>query len=400
MERVDKLRQGDRESWNHLLVKDPDLADTRVRAVSWEDVPGSPEMTRYTLVIENCPEPISFISKQTNLAEARFYREILPRIPSLAPRCWFSYFDNEQSWIIVEEAFADFPAIQWDASDVERVVNALANLHVKFWGGAGFLEAIGWELTIGHPEPVELTQLSQELPRIESWNRGRDALPSEHALRISGSLREKFIEAAVGLQLLTELGGWPGVIDESGIVAIAELLDDPWPILYPLRQLPGTFLHGNPTPDYWRISLLDEYRLLSWKQAGIGPGIYDLISFIEQYGLIREAGLLKARKNWPLSEETIIDTYILNLGSQLGPRFNARANRQAIPAARCLYMLTTWLPRFTKWVGNIPPDRTLWREINLLSDEELREAGFTEMVAFRPIAAQVFERFMLAYRSL
>jgi hypothetical protein len=60
------------------------------------------------------------------------------------------------------------------------------------------------------------------------------------------------------------------------------------------------------------------------------------------------------RGSEPADEETIIDSYILAMSMRLGNRFPARLVRQAIPAARCLHVLSQWFPLFATWFSDMP----------------------------------------------
>jgi hypothetical protein len=96
----------------------------------------------------------------------------------------------------------------------------------------------------------------------------------------------------------------------------------------------------------------------------------------------------------------MIDSYLLNMGGKIGPSFNATAARNAVPAARCLYLLTTWLPRFALWFQTVPDDLKDWHEFNQMCDEDLAAAGFDLMVGIRPYLSNLFQRFLAAYRML
>jgi hypothetical protein len=104
------------------------------------------------------------------------------------------------------------------------------------------------------------------------------------------------------------------------------------------------------------------------------------------------------RSEWPASEETLIDSYLLEL-AELIPNFDARAVRLAIPAARCLYVIANWFPYFATWFSEMPNKYT-WQKINRLPSDQISDSLYQPMIRFRPYLSGVFERFMLAYRSL
>lgn len=65
---------------------------------------------------------------------------------------------------------------------------------------------------------------------------------SRHAIHSAGRLAPLFLRAANGLVVMRALDGWPGVMGESHLSAVADLLDDPVPMLAPLLDLPLTLL--------------------------------------------------------------------------------------------------------------------------------------------------------------
>ena len=81
-------------------------------------------------------------------------------------------------------------------------------------------------------------------------------------------------------------------------------------------------------------------------------------------------------------------------------RFDARSTRLAVPAARCLLVLTHWLPRLGDWLQELPCDKETWQAMSELPDEALMDAGLSELITWRQSLALVFDRFLRAYRLL
>jgi hypothetical protein len=176
-------------------------------------------------------------------------------------------------------------------------------------------------------------------------------------------------------------------------------------MLAPLLDLPETLLHGDPHPGHWRLTLFDERFLVDWSAAQVGPGILDLVAFLEGYPLLIDqdpAGhgpRLRLREMSLLVEQTIVDTYLLTLAAELGRRVPARSIRAALPAARCLHVLTTWLPFFADWTDDLP-DKYVWQRVNRLEDAEIESVQVAPSAAIRRYLSGVFERFLFAYRAL
>jgi hypothetical protein len=165
--------------------------------------------------------------------------------------------------------------------------------------------------------------------------------------------------------------------------------------------LTKTLLHGDPSPKHWRLNLFGNYRLVNWEKISVGPAVYDLVVFIDRFDRFSITnGDLHRPDNWPLSEETMEDTYILAMGQELGARFNATTFRQAIPAARCFYVITNWLPKFNSWFRQSSYEDKFWLIQDQKRDNELTIDESGEMATLKPYLSRLFNRWMVAYRSL
>lgn len=414
MVRVETLRKLDPVSWTTLFNQQPDSRNIVVTGINREPVNDDKVLTRYIVSLKDHTDPITLIGKKTHADEARFYYESRRRLGFLLPRPWFIHVSGDNSWILMDEVYKDRPANKWTRDVVEEIIGNLARFHATYWDQARYLQQRGFVMKLGRTPDTGLRAQQpgislENAPDSGHNNRAKSTeeesidqgIISRHALDYSGNLAPFLIKAAQGLQILREASGWPGVINERHLDATADLLDDPVPMLHPLRQLPLTMLHGNPSPQHWHLSLFDECRLTGWGSVSIGPGVYDLLSFLEQFDLLEnESGGWFDQGQWPLTEETLVDSYILAMKAKLGPRFNASDHRHAIPASRCLRLVTTWLPRFADWFHGGRYDLDTWQKINSLTDEQLIQAGFVQVVSLREHLSRSFIRFLEAYRSL
>ncbi len=408
MVRADELQSLNPAAWTALLDRRPDVRGTIVTAVEKECIGGGCDLVRYLLSLEGYLEPTTLIGKKTNVSEALFYRDIAPTLPFKTPQCWFSYVADGKSWVVLDEIHNDHPRVQWTSDDVERIILHMSQLHSAFWNQHQFLRQVGFEPRLAEVEDNAFGAGSQTSgqarlgpalqrkagqSRIDEWMADNHVSVSKHAIRSAGRLAPDLIRAAKGLEVMRAIGGWPGVVEEAHMAAAADLLDDPLPMLYTLRQLPVTLVHGNPGAAKWYVTLFDDYYLLDWNQAAIGPGIYDLVTFIEQFDMVEEtAGPWRTNVRWPATEETMEDSYILAMGRYLGSHFNARAQRLAIPAARCLYVLTHWFPRIAGWFQQEQPHLDVGQSPNGTITAELG--------ALRPHLSRVFDRFAVACQAL
>lgn len=416
MVKIDELKRQRPSAWSRLLSQNPATRGTVVTGVKKEPQLLMPNGERYLLQLAGYEEAAILVGKNTNATEAIFFADLSPHLSSMTPYCWISHVAGDHSWVVLDEVYNDWPMNKWTAVDVESIIDQLILLHSEFWERESHLTEFGLETSLSDNFPSSHTSFgveeeqafemkalqpgSQDL-RIDEAQRAAHPFISEHALNTAGELAPIFQEAASGLQAIQRVGGWPGVLEQEHIVALSDLLDDPVPVLYPLRQAPSTLLHGNPAPKKWFISLFGETILVDWEDIRIGPGIYDLVSFIEQFNIIETPdGAWRQRENWLISEETIVDTYLLGMGHSLGNRFDARAVRESIPAARCFYTIVNWLPRFNKWLDLDYVNREVWADYTKMSDQELNELGLGQMASLRPHLASLFQRLLKAYHSL
>lgn len=414
MVEVEDLRNRNPRAWTLLLTQGFAADDLIVTAVGEEPVETSSDVSRFLLTLAGYQEPLSLIGKRTNAVEVLFYEAFAPKFTHFTPRCWFSHIGLDDNWLVLSEVRNDHPPETWNAKDYDIVIGNLASLHAAYWGKGDVLDQYGLPFMLEDPEaragsgagesgeedPTE--QPTSQMERIERWLQGQRRYLTEHAIRSAGpSLTPLLARAGNSLETLTQLNGWPGIVDDRHLTALADLLDDPLPMLYPLRQLPYTLLHGDPSAERWHLTLFDDYYLMEWQQAAIGPGITDLVSFVDhlEVHLDAEKGW-RGRRPERASEETMIDSYILAMRGELGTRFDARAIRLAMPAARCFLVLTRWLPRLGDWLQELQFDTEVWQAMSDLPDEQLEDAGLAELVDWKTALAKLFDRFLGAYRRL
>lgn len=397
---VNELRQPEAEAWTAFLQERLDQDDLAVRQVEKEPL-NERGLVRYLITFEGQHDAFPLIGKKTNAAEARFYRDLAAPVRKLLPNCWLSHVSHDWSWIVLDDVPNHIPPKRWTGEDAEKIVAMLASFHGTYWQHEEWQNQPSW------PEPL-LGRGAQEIPdygALEAWRYWESPAQnsptiSSHALHTAGRLAPTFIRAAAGVDVLRQLGGWPGVVERQHLDALAELLDDPLPMLQPLRELPPTLLHGNLSLHHWHSTLFDERFLLDWSNVTIGPAVCDLVDFLESVEWVRsQQGRHYLEGDWPVAEETMVDSYLLRMHFGLG-QFDARAMRQAIPAARCLRVITTWLPRFAETFRPFVGSPLTWRHLTGMSDEELQCAGYGRMVGWRRYLPRLFPRFWRATHLL
>ncbi|MBL1129989.1 MAG: hypothetical protein D8M54_16015 [Chloroflexi bacterium] len=399
-----QLQKRDPLAWSVLLRERLGKADVVVTAVSSKPLrfpSHHGRVSRYLLALEGHSDPITVIGKRTTPLEVQFYQHLAPQLPRLTPPCYFIHppDDTEIGWLVLADVPNDISPERWGLEDVEAIITRLADYHAVFWGQEETLERAGLPHFLGGA-PYTWEELRQE--QAIYFDQGPAAMLSDHALQHAGQLAPLLLKAANGVAVMRALGGWPGILGESHLAAAADLLDDPAPMLEPLRQLPPTLLHGAPHSYHWQLSLFDDVYLLDWQKAAIGPGICDLVNFLEQFELLYADGdrcNMGVRPFWPLSEETMVDSYLIGMRARLGPTFQGRAVRQALSAARCLYVLVNWFALFAEWFAEMP-NPYVWQKINTLPEDELMGSAHEPIARVRPYLQGVYGRFLQAYRSL
>ncbi len=404
-----QLQKRDPQAWTALLSEQDGLEGVVVTAVNAQPLQYnssandySRPITRYLVSLANNSDPIPFIGKETDLNEALFYRDLASTLPSIAPHCRFVHLNEDRSWVVIEDVPNHVPPDRWTHQDVEEVIGDMAMFHATFWDQPELARHYPWLPHFVDRDQKRYTWQELRQEHAVYFEEGPAALLSEHALRHTGRLAPLFLEAANGLAVMRALGGWPGVLGESHLAAAEDLLDDPVPMLEPLLQLPATLIHGNMHKYHWHLTLFHEHRLLDWRNVAVGTSIFDLISFQEQFDLLISSDdlpTLHSRDNSPVSEETMIDSYLLAMKAELNGQFDARQMRLAIPAARCLQILITAFPYFATWFDRMP-DKYTWQRVNRMADSEFTGRSMERIIGYRPYLREVFRRFLRDYRML
>lgn len=386
------LQQGNLSAWSRLLTVRFGIT-LQVIQIREESL-GMVEK-RYWLRVEGQEEELTAVVQRVAVREAQFYRDMAASFPHLVARCWLAEVGVNHGWVVLDDLSHDHKTEEWDSADSDQIITTLAHFHASYWDKKAELTTHRWL-----PYSLGSQRLGGEPPpsATEQNNLGL----SFQAQRVLGTLAPRWIKAAEGVRSMLEVDGWSGVVDERMLRAAADLIDDPLPLLHQLRHQPNTLLHGYPGVYNWRMPLWGTPHLVDWQKVGIGPGVCDLVVYLETYDLLQDGKAFKRRTYWPLDEETAIDSYLLTLSADLGAQCNTREVRRSIPAARCLHILLHWFPRFQIWLEQLPaqPDarREMWQFI--CQGEGDDEMGYRPMLALRPFLTEVFQRFLRAYYQL
>jgi hypothetical protein len=422
---IHQLQRRDPAAWSALLARAatvPGMPAPVVTAVVAEPlesvnlaISGEPEASRrarrFVLTIDGVSDPVTFVGKRTGVTEALVYQTFGPHLPGILPVCHTLHVAGDRSWIVLDDVPDDFPGCVWTATELDAAAGVLGTTQAT---ATEALEEMGPSAPSWLPHlfqgdaPAALDDLRRRNATL--FDDGPGAVISDHAIRSARRLAPALLRAANGLVVMRVLRGRPGVLGESHLAAVADLIDDPVPLLGVLADLPATLLHNAAHPYHWRQTMFGEQYLIDWSHAGLGPGIVDLATLLESYPLaLRQEGRWSARELSAADEEAALDAYLLAQATELGPRFPARAVRAALPAARCLNVLTQWFPYFASWASDMP-DKYVWQRVNrmdeatpgdLATPETAMSAhGLGELQTLKPYLAGVFQRFLAAYRNL
>ena len=389
---VRQLQNLDPAGWTELLTNSTEANNLRVTEVTAEPFEHGQLLTRYWLTLADHTDRITFIGKQTTPTEADFYRHFASELPELVVQPYLTDVLGSKGWVLGRELGRKRPVDHWDEGDYDKVMAGLATLHATFWNQESYLDQHEW-----------LPHFMATDPAIQSLRFEKRVTPyiSDHAVRRAGRFASSLIQSASALRRLIQLSTWPEVYDDRHIEALRFLLDDPLPVLQPLTEVPATLLHGNPQPEHWHLTLFDDCFLFDWQQIYIGPPVFELAALLEMFAWWRhDVKEPPGHQEQQLFEETITDTYMLQMGAELGDEFSGRQIRQSLSAARCYHILTHGLPRYTAWLDAPPSPSMNWTKLKAMSEAELFANGYPQLARLRRQLKGIFNRFLQNYMQM
>jgi hypothetical protein len=206
--------------------------------------------------------------------EVGVYQFLSGQLPLVTPTLIAA--SSTGDWLLMEAVPPSHDASLWKPKEYLKAIDALSQLHDRFWSLGEDLNAFTW------------------LGRPVSRDFGIHVTAGEHAV-------EKI-----------KYHGRPGYITEvpSRLKLLERLTSTADKVAAPLRREASTFLHG----DYWpgNISVMRDGSQIvyDWQLAAIGPAILDLLVFVKKS--IWWFGSL------PLDEVEIIHYYRERIRSRIG----------------------------------------------------------------------------------
>lgn len=231
--------------------------------------------------------------------EVGVYRSLAPHLPMNTPALVAASVSGD--WLVLEAIPPGKNPEAWDTVDYRRAIESLAQLHDRFWGLGEDLGAYTWlSRPLEADFDVHLAVAAQSLERIvEKSSTGSPA------------------GAPARIELLTTL------IDQAPAVVA------------PLREQPSTLLHGDYWPGNIAVTEKGEQIAYDWQQTAVGPGVIDLLTFVNMSGW------------WfsplPLAREEMVEIYRMELDERLGISWDEAAWARQWDHALMWRFLQEWI---------------------------------------------------------
>jgi hypothetical protein len=176
--------------------------------------------------------------------EAGVYRSLALQLPMATPALIAA--DPAGSWLVLEAVESPAVPQAWDKDETYSAIQLLARLHERFWGLADDLAAYPW---LARP------------------------------LTIDYEIHVYAAAAALGEVVRSE---WPPLIARSPQIlgSLGQIIRQSEQVVQPLRAVPFTLLHGGLWPGSLVRDEDGDPVVLDWHQAGIGPGVLDLMVMV------------------------------------------------------------------------------------------------------------------------
>jgi hypothetical protein len=227
---------------------------TRLRALSAEvEVEGVPQ--RLPLFVKEPPiTPSGRVLRGIGQREYGVYSRIAPHLPVLVPALVTG--DQHEGWIVLEGLLGLLPPHEWSEDDYREAILNMAEMHDRFHGLDELLMTFPW---LARP-------LGSDYPATT-------------------------LAAAEAVRVLVVEKRLPQLSDERYFTLYSILIQLADEIAAPLRAETPTLIHG----DYWPGNIarpIDGRQVVfDWQLAGIGPGILDLVGFVQTTRLLLQPSM-------------------------------------------------------------------------------------------------------------
>jgi len=268
------------------------------------------------------------------LREVGVYRSLAPQLPVQTPALIAA--DNAGSWLVLEAVLPELEPSAWTASDYERAIRTLAAIHERFWGLSDDLAVYPW---LARPLATDF-----EVYVLSAVSAMEKMVVDNRPALITSSL-----EVLTGLgQMLTQ------------VEVLAERL----------RAAPATLLHGDFHPGNIYLQEEGEAVVFDWQLAGVGPGVLDLVTFVN--------ACRWERAELPITTEALVALYRAEMRARVGAAWPDSEWAELLDHA----LMWCFAQDMLSWVANLPPEefpgyearfRDIWlRPVLEAADRRLR----------------------------
>lgn len=177
--------------------------------------------------------------------ETAFYQNLADQLPVRIPDVYAA--DATGEWLIMNMLDSGKSQEAWSNSDYLLAIDQLSILHDRFWGLGDDLKIYPWLLR-----------------------------PFDADLEIYIKVIQSGISTLLGQNEAYLLKKWP----ELGLL-MRKLTGYAEDIARELSVAPATLLHGDYWPGNIRVDLKGRLTVFDWQEVSIGPGVVDLLYFIQ-----------------------------------------------------------------------------------------------------------------------
>ncbi|MBP7692863.1 MAG: hypothetical protein KA764_13150 [Anaerolineales bacterium] len=241
------------------------------------------------------------------LREVGVYRSLAPQLPMQTPALIAA--DPAGAWMVLEAITAEVPSAEWTAAHYQTAIRALAALHERFWNLGEDLLVYPW---LARPLTTDF-----EIYVMAAVGAMEKMMIDDHHRLITGSV-----------EVLTSLG---------------QMLTQVETMAERLRSIPLTLLHGDYQPGYIALQDDDELVVSDWHLAGVGPGVLDLVAFVN--------AARWSRPDLPVDPEALITLYRAEMQARVGVVWTDAEWAELFDHA----LMWRFIQELLGWAANAPP---------------------------------------------
>jgi aminoglycoside phosphotransferase (APT) family kinase protein len=209
--------------------------------------------------------------------EAGLYQSLALQLPMQTPALIAS--SPTGAWLVLEAVETEIASDEWEAEHYRQAVRLLASLHERFWNLADDLTAYPWlARPLTSDFEIHIYAAAQAVEKM---------------------MQDEWPQLMIGsVQVLNTLGQIISQVEE---------------VVQPLRAEPQTLLHGDFRPSNVTLQAEGDMVVFDWQLVGQGPGILDVLAFIN--------ACRWERSELPVSCDELVALYREEMAARLNTRW-------------------------------------------------------------------------------